>query len=182
MRVRFSIAGLGVLSCISLGGCVTTVSVTPKLSENAAVCQIHAAVQFDGKPGYLPGVLVGDAGTHPATVFRYSFEAQYGLKEYNAFLVAVNPLSLVGFPTGSDNLVVSGRLDLMRGESVLRTYAAAASLKRTPTIFSEGETFSEMRLRGLMLVRANLSEQLCEDQAALTPLLREPGAANPNPT
>lgn len=182
MQRRLWAAGLGMLWCMWLAGCAATVSVTPKVSEKAAVCQIRATVQFDGKPEYVPGVLIGDASVHSAARFLYSFEAQYGLDEYNAFFVAVNPLSLVGFPTGSDNLVVTGRIDLLRGETIVRSYAAAASMKRTPTIFGEGETFTDMRRRGLLLVKENLSAQLCQDQSTLTPLLSEPRAADQNQT
>jgi hypothetical protein len=177
MKGRGSAVGLGMLSYALLAGCAATATVTPTLPEKSAVCQIRAAVRFDGRPEYVPGVLIADTGAHDAAEFRYSFEARYGLNEYNAFLVAVNPLSLVGFPTGNDNLVVAGRVDLMRGETIVRSYAAAASMKRNPTIFGEGETFTDMRRRGLMLVRENLSAQLCNDQSVLTLLLNEPGAA-----
>jgi hypothetical protein len=181
-QVRCRIAGLCALTCALLVGCAATVTVTPSLTEKAAVCQIRAAVWYDGKPEYLPEVLIADASARPPAGFRYSYEARYGLDEYNAFLVAVNPLSLVGFPTGKDNVVVTGRVDLMRGKTIVRTYAAAASLRETPTIFGEGETFTDMRHRGLMLVRENLSTQLCEDQAALRTLLSEPEASEQNPT
>jgi hypothetical protein len=182
MRGRRWIAGVGTLWCALLVGCAATATVTPSLTEKAATCEIRAAVWYEGKPEYLPGVLIADASAHPPAGFRYSYEARYGLDEYNAFLVAVNPLSLVGFPTGKDNVVVTGRVDFMRGTTIMRTYAAAASLKVTPTIFGEGETFTDMRHRGLMLVRENLSTQLCEDQSVLTTLLSEPGAPNQNPT
>jgi hypothetical protein len=169
------------MGCVALAGCAASVSVTPTVGTKTAVCQIRATVHTDGKAEYVPGVLVQDASAPAATVVKYSFDAQYGLNEYNAFVVAVNPLSLVGFPTGSDNMVVTGRIDLLRKETVVRTYAAAASMKRSPTIFGEGETFTDMRRRGLMLVRDNLSIQLCQDQAALTTLLAEPEAATPIP-
>jgi hypothetical protein len=179
MHGRRWIAGLASLPCALLVGCAATANVTPTLSEKAAACQIRAAVWFDGKPEYVPAVLIADATAHPEAGFRYSYEARYGLNEYNAFLVAVNPLSLVGFPTGKDNVVVTGRIELERNKTILRTYAAAASLKVTPTIFGEGETFTDMRRRGLMLVRENLSAQLCEDQSVLRTMLGEP---DQNPT
>jgi hypothetical protein len=182
MQRRRWIAGLASLPCALLVGCAATASVTPTLSEKAVACQIRAAVWFDGKPEYLPAVLIADASAHPAAGFRYSYEARYGLNEYNAFLVLVNPLSLVGFPTGKDNVVVTGRVDLVRDKTILRTYAAAASLKDTPTIFGEGDTFTDMRRRGLMLVRDNLSAQLCEDQSILRTLLSEPIKTDQNPT
>jgi hypothetical protein len=162
------------MSCIALTGCQTTVTVTPQVAaKNPSTCQIHAAVRYDGKPDYLPAALVPDPGVAGPASFRYSFEAQYGLKEIPPLLSFVNPLVLVGFPTGSDNVVVTGRVDMIRGDATVRSYGAAAAMKRSGTVFSEGETFTEMRRRGLLLVRDNLSGQLCNDQAELTFLLND---------
>ncbi len=167
-------AVLRAMPCVALAGCETTVTVTPQLAaKNAHTCQIHAAVRYDGKPDYLPAALVPDPSASGQMAFRYSYEAQYGLKEISPFLSFVNPLTLFGFPTGSDNVVVTGRVDMVRGEAIVRSYGAAAAMKRSGTVFSEGETFTELRRRGLLLVRDNLSGQLCKDQAVLTTLLND---------
>jgi hypothetical protein len=155
-------------------GCATQIAVSPQLGEKLPqTCAIHAPVRYDGKPDYLPRALVDDPGAPSQTSFHYSYDAQYGLKEVSPFLALVNPLTLVGFPTGSDNLVVTGHVEVMRGDTTLRSYAAAAAMKRSGTVFYEGETFTEMRRRGLLLVRDNLSGQLCKDQAILTNLLKD---------
>jgi hypothetical protein len=159
-------------ACIALSGCVTHVAVTPQVADkNPPRCQIRALVSYDGKAEYLPTALLPDTTASSGTLVRYSFAAQYGLKEMSPFLQIVNPLLIVGFPTGSDSIVVTGQVDMLRGETVLRSYAAAASMKRSGSIFSEGDTFTEMRRRGLLLVRDNLSSQLCKDEAVLASLL-----------
>ena len=173
-------AWLWMAPCAALAACATTVSITPSLSMAKSSCQIHAAVSYDGKPEYLPGALVADPGAAAAPGFRYSYEAQYGLNEFNPFLVMVNPLTLVGFPTGTDNLVVTGRVDLVRGTTVIRSYAAAAAMKRSGSVYYEGETFTEMRHRGLLLVKDNLSVQLCQDQTVLKTLMNEQATSNDN--
>ena len=114
-------------------------------------------------------------------MFRYIYETQYGLKETEPLLALVNPLTLVGFPVGSDNLIVTGRVDVVRGDTTVRSYGAAVAMKRSSTVFSEGETFTEMRRRGLLLVRDNLSGQLCHDQAILTAMLSDAHATSPSP-
>ena len=156
-------------------GCVTSVSITPQLSaKDTGACEIRAQVRYDGKAQYLPAALTVDQAASDRMVFRYAYEAQYGLKEIPPGIMLVNPLALFGFPTGSDNVVVTGYLDLIRDETTLRSYAAAVSMKRSGTIFSEGETFTEMRRRGLLLVRENIGQQLCKDQAAIEALLSAP--------
>jgi len=162
---------LGMAAGIWLTACATTINVEPRLGNVKSSCRLHATVSYDGKPDYLPAALVADTGPPALTTVRYSYEAQYGLTETNAFLVMVNPLTLVGFPTGSGNLVVTGRVDFLRGQSVVRSYGAAAALERSGGVFYEGETFTELRRHGLLLVRDNLSAQLCKDEAALTTLL-----------
>src|SRR5262249_15167776 len=132
------------LACIALAGCVTHVAVTPQVADkNLPRCQIHAPVSYDGKAEYLPTALVPEAtptgttssgATPSGTIVRYSFAAQYGLKEMSPFLQIVNPLLIVGFPTGSDSIVVTGQVEMLRGETVLRSYAAAASMKRSGSI------------------------------------------------
>lgn len=170
---------LGVASCLALLGCATEVVITPQLAaKNPAKCRIHAPVRYEGKQDYLPAALVPDPAASATTEIRYSFEAQYGLKEFNPIAVAVNPLTIVGFPTGGDNLVVTGRVDVVRGDTTLRSYAAAAAMKRSSTVYYEGETFTEMRRRGLALVGENLSGQLCKDEETLVALLA--GSANTN--
>ncbi|HEY2591732.1 MAG TPA: hypothetical protein VGI35_09100 [Steroidobacteraceae bacterium] len=165
------------LACLALGGCATAVVVTPQLAQTtAATCQIPARVRYDGKPDYLPTALMADSASSGEITFRYSYEAQYGLKETNFVVVMVNPLTLVGFPTGSDNLVITGRVDVVRGDKTVRTYMAAAAVKRSSTVFYEGETFTEMRRRGLLLVRDNLSGQLCHDHALLVAMLHDTAA------
>ena len=157
---RFSQLFLTFLAWSVLAGCATDVSVTPRPDGPTTACQIHAVVDYDGKPDYLPGALVADeAGSHQVA-FRYTFETQYGLKEIEPILALVNPLTLFGFPVGSDSLIVTGRVDVLRDHAVVRSYAAVASMQRSSTVFSEGETFTEMRRRGLIVVRDNSSGQL----------------------
>ena len=171
---------LSALACVALAGCTTTaVVITPQLAgTNTATCQIHVKVRFEGKPDYLPAALVTDPAASGPVTFRYAYDAQYGLKETNPFLVMVNPLTMVGFPTGSDNLVITGRVDVVRADETVRSYAAAAAMKRSSSVFYEGETFTEMRRRGLLLVRDNLSVQLCHDEGLLVAMLNDAPASS----
>ena len=153
-------------------------SVTPQPDGQSTTCQIHALVHYDGKPDYLPGALIADQTASGAVAFRYTFETQYGLKEIEPILALVNPLTLVGFPVGSDSLIVTGRVDVVRDDAIARSYAAVASMKRSSTVFSEGETFTEMRRRGLLIVRDNLSGQLCHDRALLVDMLSDVNASS----
>jgi len=165
-----------VLLILVLAGCTTTVNVTPTI-EGTAACEVRGTISYEGNREYLPGALVADSEPAPAVVFRYTFDAQYGLKAVPVGAQLVNPLNFVGFPTGTDSVVITGRLEVVRGGSIIRTYGSAAAMQRSGTMFSEGETFTEMRHRGLLLVRDNISRQICRDQAVLAQLGNPPAAA-----
>jgi hypothetical protein len=170
-------------ACLVLAGCATEVVVRPQLADETSPgqCQIRAPVRYEGKQDYLPAALVDDPGASHTTAIRYTYDAQYGLSELNPIVAILNPLLLVGFPTGNDNLVVTGRVDVIRGDATFRSYAAAASMKRSSTVFYEGETFTAMRRRGLLLVGANLSSQLCRDHEALSALFDDSANKSPAP-
>jgi hypothetical protein len=125
-------------------------------------------------------VLIRDVGTTASVTLRYSYDAKYGLEQLPNSVTPVNPLTLIGFPTGSDSLVISGRLEVLRDGNVVRSYAAASAMKRTGTILSEGDTFTDMRRRGLLLVRDNVSAPLCSDMPTLSELLAGASPAPPS--
>ena len=51
----------------------------------------------------------------------------------------------------------------MRGGSVVRSFAAVAAMERSGSMFTEGESLTAMRRRGLLLVKDNISAQVCAD-------------------
>jgi len=149
--------------------------------EPPADCVLRAHVEYAGNRDYLPTVLVDDPSAHTDSVIRYTHEQQYGSSALPTGVQLVNPLHLIGMPTGSSDLVVVARLDVMRRGEVVRSFAAAAVMSRNDTIFGEGETLTEMRRRGLLLVRDNISSQVCADRVTTQAILdaapwSEPGA------
>lgn len=158
-----------VLLCV---GCAATLRVTPEVAgPPPADCVVRAHVEYSGNRDYLPSVLVDDPSAHTDSVIRYAHEEQYGTSALPTGVQLVNPLHLLGMPTGSSDLVVVARLDVMRQGEVLRSFAAAAVMSRNDTLFGEGETLTEMRRRGLLLVADNISSQVCADRATTQAIL-----------
>lgn len=158
------------LAC--LAACETQVTLTPTLGSQAApTCVIAAPLSYDGKPDYLPQVISAGPATGGGTLLRYSYNTQYDGKQQITPLQPLNPLLIVGFPTGSNAITVSGLLEVVQDGKPVRAYAAACALKRTSTAFSEGETMTALRRRGLLLVRDNIAAQICHDQQGLRALL-----------
>lgn len=165
-----TVTSIGLLASIT--GCATSVLMTPDLSRDAPrTCTIQAPLSYDGNPDYLPGAIVAEPVMAQATVLRYTYSTQYDANQGIKPLQVVNPLLLAGFPTGSNSSTVTGLLEVVRSGQTIRSYGAACAMKRSSTVFSEGETLTDMRRRSLLLLRDNLSAQICQDQHALQALL-----------
>lgn len=165
--------------------CSTSVHLTPTLAASArGDCSVFGHLVYAGNPEYLPTALVEEASRPADAVLRYGHEEHYGLSELPGGVQVVNPLHLAGFPTGESSLTVVGRLDVVRAGTIVRSFAAAAAMTRSQSMFSEGETFTEMRRRGLLIVRDNISAQVCADRVATQAILDAatyaPGASQSN--
>jgi len=157
---------------LGLGACATTVTVTPKLpGPSSQNCEIHAPVRYDGNADYLPTILVRDATVSQSVTLRYRYDVNYDSQPLPDVATMVNPLTIFGFPTGHDYISIVGSVEFIRADATVRSYGAAAALKRTGTVFGEGDSFTDMRRRGLLLVRDNISAQLCQDRTVLVQLL-----------
>jgi len=169
-----STAAAALLSAL-LAACSTTVHLAPTLTGASGTdCRVLGHVTYSGNPEYLPAVLVEAADRPADAVLRYDHEEHYGGSAVPAGVQVVNPLHLAGFPTGENTLSVIGRLDVLRAGAPVRTYIAVAAMKRSQSMFSEGETLTDMRRRGLLLVRDNIAAQVCADHAATQAILDAP--------
>jgi threonine synthase len=54
---------------------------------------------------------------------------------------------------GKNSVAVRGRLEIVKGTEVVKTYESNATLTSRASLLYEGETYSEMRRRGLLGVR-----------------------------
>jgi hypothetical protein len=148
----------------ALTGCSTSTLVTPDIAASVAPgCTVFGHVSYEGNRDYLPEVLMDDPDRPIDSVLRYTHEDHYGRNDVPAGIQLVNPLHLVGMPTGSSSLSILARLDILRGGAIVRSFAAVATMERSQSMFSEGETFTEMRRKGLLLVKKNISAQVCAD-------------------
>jgi len=170
LRRLLTAPAVGLFLCVT--GCETSVMITPDLGRGEPrTCTVRAPLFYEGNPDYLPGAVAAEPVAAQATVLRYTYNAQYDGKQGITVLQAVNPLMIVGFPTGSNSTAVTGLLEVVRGGQTVRSYGAACAMKRSGTVFSEGETLTAMRRRALLLIRDNISAQICRDQPTLQTLL-----------
>jgi hypothetical protein len=154
-----------------LPACAARMLVTPEIeaSTNAEV-QLLGQIMYDGNREYLPRT-IATASSDPAGLeLRYTYDVRHGRDSIPQLLPLFNPLSLVGFPIGEDTLTVEGRLEIVRGTEVMKAYTAACILESSRNLFWPGETYSEMRRKGLVAVRDNIEMQMRRDRTYLSTL------------
>jgi len=125
---------------------------------------------YEGNKEYLPRVLIDEPATNPKIEFKYTYGVFYGKQDVPGVLALYNPLTIVGFPTGENTVTVIGRLDILRGEEVMKSYGSSCVLEKMRNLFSEAN-FTEMRKKALIAVRDNIDSQICSDKNNLEKLL-----------
>ncbi|MEW6571699.1 MAG: hypothetical protein AB1390_11115 [Nitrospirota bacterium] len=162
---------ISTLSSILLLGC-TAMEVTPKVSQiDNMEFRLKGKIVYEGNKEYLPRILIDESVPDSDYAFRYTYNADYGGRDTPDVVAFINPFNVVGFPTGKNTLIITGRLDILKGEEILKSYIATCALKKTRSLLVEGETLSEMRKKGLIAVRDNIEVQVCQDRELLHKLL-----------
>ncbi len=157
---------------IFICGCATKMSISPQVTEINNVLDFHmkGKVEYDGKKEYLPRIITNESVPGTDLSFQYTYDITYGRDKTNQLVPLFNPLTLVGFPIGENTLVVNGKLTILKGKEVMKEYMALCGLERRRNIFSEGDTFTELREKGLLNVRNNIEVQKYQDMNFISKL------------
>jgi hypothetical protein len=153
-------------------GCATKMVVTPeiKVAKVQSDFRLLGHIQYEGNRDYLPRTIVESTDGASSTLLVYTHQSAYGRDKTPQAIPLYNPLTIVGFPIGDNTMVVNGKLEIRRGTDVLKEYSATCGMETCRNIFSEGDTFSQMRKKGLMAVRDNIEQQMCQDRQWLSTL------------
>lgn len=161
---------LGV-ALITFPGCATRVHTLPEFPElQHVIVLLGGPITFDGKREYLPRTITDAPISENGLSIRYSYHETQHRNDSLEVLALFNPLTLIGFPTGGTQSTVTGKLDILKGTEALKTYTATCVLEVTRTIFTDGESFSELRRKGLVAVRDNIEAQMFQDKEFLAKL------------
>jgi hypothetical protein len=160
---------------ILIFGCTTKMVVAPQIEKPDKVSdfKIKAKIDYDGKYDYLPRTVISESVPGSDVFISYKYVENYGRDNIHPALPLYNPLTIVGFPIGENTLVVSSKLTIFKEKEVLKEYSCSCAMENTRSIFSEGETFSELRKKGLIAVRDNIESQMYNDKDFLLKLLSD---------
>ncbi len=150
---------------VVVSGCGTAMVVTPPAVPLTNVdFRIKGKVIYEGNREYLPRTIVDAAEEDSSLTFQYTYNVTHGKDDVPQLLPLFNPLTLVGFPIGEDTMFITGRLKISKRNEVVKTYTATCGFEKTRNIFWQGETFSELRRKGLIVVRDNIEAQMYQER------------------
>lgn len=136
----------------ALLSCSPSVEVLPKVPPSAEPIEV-----------LISGKLICDCDKQfvPKTVensqaFHDNFTIRYEHKDVGGHAAKIKGVALVG------------RLEILEGSNVLKTYKSSAVLKVVSEFATE--TLSELRRRGLTVIRNNIEAQMMEDREFLKSL------------
>jgi len=163
------------LICVAfiLTGCATSMDVQPVI--NQVTChdfKLDGTIQYAKNIIYLPRT-VRKSSTIPnkhSLNIKYDYQVMYGrnyLFNSNEIIPLFNPLTLLGAPIGEDNIYITGELNILSENKIIKSYRSVCQMEKTRNLFHTGETFSVMRKKGLLSVRDNIEKQMCKDEAFL---------------
>jgi len=151
-----------------LAGCSSTQTrysdngLTADKASPSPIHVIDAAVEYQGNRDYLPRSLHDSPGNSEITA-RYSYNVSYSTgKEHE--LTVFNPLLIAGVSKTEDQISVSGTLELLRDGDTIKQYRESITLTKNKTLYSEGETYTDMRRDGLLHVRDSIDRQIYDDR------------------
>lgn len=137
-----------------LNGCGTTYHLVPETAGlQSGDFSMTGNIEYDGNAAYLPSTVRQGEGDSNSPVIKYKYNVGYGKDSVPEAFPLFNPLSLVGFPVGADSLVVVGSLDVIKDGELVKQYCSTCVIDKTKSLFYEGETYSELRKKGLLMVR-----------------------------
>ena len=172
IRIFFLILCLSIP--LILSACAPNVFITPDLtSVSRNDFTLSGNIDYAGNVEYLPRTISSESHPGAMLILRYRFEVTYGRDSVEQILYHYNPLTIVGFPIGADTVVVTAKLEVLKGEAPVKTYTAVCVLDKRRTIFWEGESLSELRKRGLLAIRENIETQMYGDRDLLLKAGRE---------
>jgi hypothetical protein len=173
-KMRISSSYSACLLSLIFSACAPHIVITPDLAiVPSNDFSLGGKIDYEGNTEYLPRTVSAESHPGATLTLRYRYEVTYGRDAVHQALPLFNPLTIVGFPIGADSVVVTAKLEVLKGSFQVKEYTAVCVLDKYRTIFSEGESLSELRKRGLLAVRENIETQMYGDRDLLLKASRE---------
>lgn len=161
MRRYIKVSIISVSTIFILTGCATsTIIVKPDLKDThiSKKALLKGKIDYDKtNKEYLPTMI--EKGNTNLTL-RYRYTVKYNTEGVeNDALNLFNPLLFVGFPLSESDLLVSGKLTVLKYGKVVETFESSCIARDTRNLFDTGGS-SEDRKKCLLKIRYNIDTQI----------------------
>jgi len=145
---------------LMLTGCASTMIVKPDVKDKhlPKKALLKGKIDYDKtNKSYLP-TMIEEGNTNLTLRYRYSVKYNAGGVEYDGINL-FNPLLIVGFPLSESDLLVGGKLTVLKNGKIKETYESSCVAKDTRNLFDAGGS-SEDRKKCLFKIRYNIDTQI----------------------
>jgi hypothetical protein len=156
-----------VLSLLLLS-CAASVTVKPEVSipNNNNPITVRGNIVYEGNPSYLPATVEQKSGTD--ITIRYEYAVSYDGTGKVEILTAFLPTTILGTPTGGDDVIAVGKLELTKNSKIIKSYVSEVTVSKPRSIFLGGVDKTELRCIALTRLKENIEIQMKNDNALLT--------------
>ena len=128
---------------------------------------LRANLIFDGNPAYIPKTIIKSQDSD--VEIEYEYKVFYdGTKLNHEIIAGLLPTTILGLPTGGDDILVVAKLAVRKGGNPVKSYTAEALVTRPRSLFLGGVDKTAMRKKGLLAVKENLEKQMIHDRELLS--------------
>lgn len=174
LNINYSKKLFFIVFCLCLHGCASTKIYTIPEIKNSTINKnfyISGILKgFKGNRDYVPDTIKENDETENIFIC-YKYVVLYQKDNMHQAIPLFNPLTIIGVPIGKNSLIVEAKLSISNKTKILIEYVATCHLKKDRNIFHEGETYSEMRKKGLLAVKKNIEYQMNRDKQKLLDFL-----------
>lgn len=157
-----------IVPSLLLISCAASVMVKPEvsISDNITPIIVKGNVVYEGNPSYLPTTVEHKIGTD--ITIRYEYAVSYDGTGKAEILTAFLPTTILGTPTGGDDVIAVGKLELSKNNKVIKSYVGEVVVSKPRSIFLGGVDKTELRRMALSSLKENIEIQMKNDHALLT--------------
>ena len=154
--------------CLFLVSCAASVSVKPEVSisnsHNSII--VMGDVVCEGNLKYLPATVEHKSGTD--ITIKYEYVVSYNGTGNVEILTAFIPTTIIGTPTGVDDVIAIGKMELSKNSTIIKTYVSEVRVSKPRSLLSGGVDKTELRHMALISIKENIESQMKNDFSLLS--------------
>jgi hypothetical protein len=165
-----------IILCLVLSllvSCATSIEIRPPVSTSTGSIDftLYGPIEYEGNWNYVPKTISNTLPANSELSFKYAYQITYGGTTPNEDAIALFiPTTIIGTPTGKDDMQVAAKLEVYSGQGLVKTYTAVCTLTKHRGIYAGGINLTELRQQGLRAVKENIEMQMVQDKAFLISL------------